>query len=76
MNGEHFEHAMFQAEIELAQVGYANVDLNVVMLVGFKYLAEKHKEHSNLRLRVDGKGWFSFAVLTGGIAGGALLNFL
>lgn len=76
MNGTHFERAMAQAEDALEHKGYDNINTKDVMLVGFKYLAEKQQEHSVLRLRVDGKAWFSAALLIGGLLGGLVQTFL
>lgn len=76
MSAEHFERAMAQAEADLEHKGYDNVDTKAVMLVGFKYLAEKQQERSVLHLRVDGKGWFSVALLAGGLLGGVVQAFL
>ena len=68
--------ALQALESDLEHNGYDNVDTKAVMLVGFKYLAEKQREHSNLRLSVDGKTWFSVALLIGGVAGGMAQAFL
>lgn len=69
MNG-HFEQAMEQADDRLAQAGYDRADLRDIMLVGFRYLARK--QDASVRLRIDGKGFLSAAILFGGLVGGLI----
>jgi hypothetical protein len=68
----HFEQAMADADRRLAGDLYENADLRDIMLVGFAYLVNAQKEASTLRIKVDGKGWLSAAILVGGLVGGAV----
>ena len=72
----HFEQAMSDADHRLASDLYENADLRDIMLVGFAYLVEAQKEASTLRVKVDGKGWLSVAILMGGLIGGAVQAFV
>ncbi len=73
-NGSNwFEKEMARAEANIAAHGYEEADLKIIMLMGFKHLAENN---AVIRVQLSGKVLFPVGVLLGGILVGVISQIL